>query len=330
MMGGVRSLRQLPKAHLHLHLTAAMRPGTLAELARREGVEVASAGETWPSFRAFAAGYRAAGAVLRRPEDVRRLVCEMVEDAAGDGAVWVEPQSSLASYRAITGSDLATLELVLDAAKDAARRTGVGVGLVITAIREHDPVEAVRLARLAVRYAGYGVIGFGLAGDERYSPELFAPAFAIAREAGLLRVPHAGEFAGPLSVQVALDVLGADRIQHGIRAVEELGLVARLAREGTCLDVCPSSNVALGVTSWDRHSLPELLHLGVACSINADGPLLFRTSLLGEYEACRERLRLDDRQLAAIALTSIQASAAPEELKRQARAAIDNWEHDAA
>ena len=322
----MKPLRTLPKAHLHLHLTAAMRPRTCAELARRDGIELPPAAQAWASFGAFAASYHGAGAVLRYPQDLRRLVREMVEDARDDGAVWVEPQTTLVSYRAITGSDEATLELLLDAAADAAARTGVGVGLVISATREHDPAEAVRVARLASRYAEHGVVGFGLGGDERHSPELFAGSFAIAREAGLLKVPHAGEFSGPRSVRGALDALGADRIQHGIRAAEDADLLTQLARDGTCLDVCPSSNVALGITSWDRHPLPELLAKGVACSVNADGPLLFRTSLLGEYEACRDRLRLNDHQLAQIALTSILASTAPPATKARARTAIAGWE----
>ncbi len=151
-------------------------------------------------------------------------------------------------------------------------------------------------------------------------------AFAVARAAGLRCVPHAGELAGPGSVADALDLLHADRIMHGVRAVEDAGLVARLAERGICLDVCPTSNVMLSISpSLDRHPLPQLLAAGVACSVNADDPLLFGTSILGEYQLCRDELGLSDPQLADVARSSLRASAAPGTLVRSALAAVDAW-----
>ena len=124
----------------------------------------------------------------------------------------------------------------------------------------------------------------------------------------------------------ALDVLGADRIQHGVRAIEDPDLVARLADERICLDVCPTSNLSLGVV--DRladHPLPELLDAGVPCSVNADDPLLFGPGLLEEYELCRDELGLDDDALAAVATASIEASGAPADVRARALDGIATW-----
>ncbi|MFC8431895.1 hypothetical protein [Streptomyces sp. NPDC057253] len=151
------------------------------------------------------------------------------------------------------------------------------------------------------------------------SPEPFAEAFTIARDAGLISAPHAGELAGPASVRSALDALGAQRIAHGIRAVDDPSLLARLAAQGVVLDVCPTSNVALGVVeSLSAHPLPKLLHAGVRCTLNADDPLLFGPGLLEEYATARTTLALTDHQLAAIARTSIESSGAPRTLAEKA------------
>jgi adenosine deaminase len=219
------------------------------------------------------------------------------------------------------------VEIILDAAATASRDFGIGVGLMVSANRTVDPADAVGQARLAQRFADHGVVSFGLANDETdWPPEPFAPAFAIARDAGLLSAPHAGELAGPASVLGALDALGADRIEHGVRAVEDPELVRRLADSPVCLDVCPTSNLMLAVCpSIEAHPLPALLAAGVRCSINADDSLLFGPGLLQEYELVRDRLGLDDATLADIARSSIDASGAPEDVKSHARPAIDAW-----
>lgn len=193
--------------------------------------------------------------------------------------------------------------------------------------RNADPAEAVETARLAARRAGDGVVSFGLAGDEaRYASEPFAEAFDIARRAGLISAPHAGELAGPDSVRAALDVLGARRIAHGVRAVEDPALVARLAEEGIVLDVCPTSNVALGVVeSLSAHPLPVLLRAGVRCTLNADDPLLFGPGLLEEYATARTAFALTDPQIAAIARTSVESSGAQRAMVEDAVARIDDW-----
>jgi adenosine deaminase len=329
MISPMRDLRTLPKAHLHLHLEGAMRPSTLRDMAAELGVEVPPV-RGFGNFAAFSGMYVAACHTLTTPDAIRRLVREVVEDAAIDGAVWVEPAIYLPHHNELIGPPELTLEIVLEAAAEAARDFGIGVGIVVAADRTVDPSDAVDQANLAVKYVDRGVVAFGLANDETdWPPEPFAEAFAIARDGGLLSVPHAGELGGPESVVGALDALGADRIQHGVRAVEDPELVQRLADSPVCLDVCPSSNVMLSVApSIEAHPLPALIAAGVRCSLNSDDPLLFGPNLLEEYEIVRSRLGLDDATLADIARASLDASGAPDDLRASAHAAIDSWYAD--
>jgi adenosine deaminase len=322
----MRDLKGLPKAHLHIHLEGGMRPVTLNELAAQYGMPVPEI-RGYGSFPAFAGMYVAACEVLQHPDDWRRLITESAEDGAAAGAVWIEPSMYLPRHRERLGVEEAVLEMALDAAAAASASTGVGVGVMVAADRTIDPADAVEQAKLAARYAGRGVVSFGLANDEApFPPEPFAPAYDIARDAGLLSTPHAGELAGPASIRGALEGLGADRIQHGVRAVEDPELVKRLADSGVCLDVCPTSNVMLSVVpTIHEHPLPVLLEAGVRCSLNGDDPLLFGPGLLEEYSLCREAFGFDDATLASIARVSIEASGAPASLKAAGLAGIDAW-----
>jgi adenosine deaminase len=320
------ALASLPKAHLHLHLEAAMRPATLHELAAEHGIDVPQL-DGFATFTEFLGVYEAATESLRRPEDVHRLLRETAEDAVADGVVWLELHVYPPLWLGRFGSDEDTLDLIIEGAAAATAATGVGIGLVVAADRMLDPALAVDAARLAASRAGRGVTTFGLANDEAgHPPEPFAPAFRIARDAGLLSAPHAGELAGPESVRAALDLLGARRLGHGIRAVEDDELVRRLADEDVTCDVCPTSIVVLGLyPSIAEHGVGRLLAAGVPVTLNTDDPLLFGAGLLDEYEAVRDAFGLDDAAVAAVARTSIRASGAPATTKRDAEVGIDAW-----
>lgn len=322
----MRPLDTLPKAHLHLHLEGGMRPETLAELAQGYGMAVPPI-RGYGSFTAFADMYLTACAVLRTPADLARIVREAVLDAAAAGAVWFEPGLYPAIHADRLGPPAAVLEIALDASRAAAAETGVGVGWQIASDRTADPAVAVEMAELAAAHAGAGVVAFGLVNDEAgHPPEPFADAFRIAGDAGLICAPHAGELAGPESVRGALDALGAHRIQHGVRAVEDPALVERLARDRICLDVCPTSNLALGVVAdLADHPLPRLLAAGVPCSLNADDPLLFGAGLLDEYAVCRAELGMDDAALARVAADSLTHSGAPEDLREAGLRGVAAW-----
>ena len=326
-----RSLAALPKAHLHLHFTGSMRHATLVELAIRHGIRLPPAlTEDWPPqlsgtdergwFR-FQRLYDTARSVLRTPADVHRLLTETAHDERADGSRWLEIQVDPSGYAARFGGITAVLELVLEAA------AGIGIGVIVAANRTKHPLEARTLARLAVQYADRGVTGFGLSNDERRGPARdFAAAFGIAGRGGLLLVPHGGELAGPASVTACLDDLWADRIGHGIRAAEDPALVKRLAAEGITCEVCPSSNVALGVApSSARVPLRPLFEAGVPVALGADDPLLFGPRLTAQYEIARHAHGFGDAELADLARTSVLASVAPEPLRARLLAGIDDW-----
>jgi len=333
---GRRSLRTLPKAHLHLHFTGSMRHETLVELADRHGVRLPDAlRDSWPPhltatdekgwFR-FQRLYDIARSVLRDEQDVRRLIRETAEDEAAEGSRWLEIQVDPSGYAGRFGGITPFTELVLDAVQEAARRTGVGIAVVIAANRTRHPLDARTLARLAAQYAGRGVVGFGLSNDERRGrAEEFARAFAIATRAGLASVPHGGELCGPDSVRGCLDALGATRIGHGVRAVEDPALLDRIAARGVPLEVCPASNVALGVYP-DASAVPlrALFAAGVQIALGADDPLLFGVRLTGQYQIARE-LGFSDVELAELARMSVRASCAPSDVQAKILADIDAW-----
>ncbi|MFD8633669.1 adenosine deaminase [Streptomyces sp. NPDC059533] len=332
-----RDLTLLPKAHLHLHFTGSMRPSTLLELADKYGVrlpDALTAGEP-PKLRAtdergwfrFQRLYDAARSCLREPEDIHRLVREAAEEDVRDGSGWLEIQVDPTSYAPLLGGMIPAVELILDAVDSASRETGLGMRVLIAANRMKHPLDARTLARLAVRYADRGVVGFGLSNDERRGMARdFDRAFAIAREGGLLAAPHGGELTGPSSVRDCIDDLHAARIGHGVRAAEDPRLLKRLAdRQITC-EVCPASNVALGV--YERPEdvpLRTLFEAGVPMALGADDPLLFGSRLAAQYEIARRHHGFTDAELAELARQSVRASAAPEDVQAKLLAGIDHW-----
>jgi adenosine deaminase len=321
-----RDLKALPKAELHLHLLGAMRAATLGELAAEAGVRAPDP-RAFTTFGEFQEVFQAAFAATQtRPENLLRLVREVVADAAADGVVWVQPHFDPHLYPQF-GTAQQVMELVLAEGLAAGDRHRVGFGLTISAMRHRGPASAEDLARFAAGYAGQGVYALGLTGDEAaFPPGPFGRAFAIAREAGLAAAPHAGELAGPESVRAAVGDLGATRIAHGVRAVEDPALLAELAERDITLDVCLTSNKQLGVyPDIGRHPLPALLAAGVGCSLGADDPLMFGVGLLDEYETARGELGFSDVQLAALARTSIRTSGAPASIVTAALAGVDGW-----
>ncbi|MGV9326011.1 adenosine deaminase [Streptosporangium sandarakinum] len=332
-----RPLRALPKAHLHLHFTGSMRHTTLVELARGHGLHLPDAlVQDWPPklratdergwFR-FQRLYDIARSVLQREDDVYRLLREAAEDEAAEGSRWLEIQVDPSGYAHRFGGLTRTLELMLDAARKAAGHAGIGVAVVVAANRTRHPLDAKTLARLATRHMDQGVVGFGLSNDERRGRARdFDGAFRLAKRAGLLSLPHGGELLGAGSVIECVDLLGADRVGHGVRAAESERLMERLAERGITCEVCPSSNVGLGVAERAEDvPLRRLFDAGVPIALGADDPLLFGSRLLRQYELAREVYGFADAELAELARQSIRASAAPEHVRRDLLADIDAW-----
>jgi adenosine deaminase len=334
-----RNVAALPKAHLHLHFTGSMRPGTLADLAAKHRIRLPETlrehhllrltpdERGWFRFQRL---YDAARACVRDADDMRRIVLEAAEDDAAEGSGWLELQVDPTSYAPFVGGITPVLEIVLDAAREASRTTGCGVAVIVAASRIRHPLDARTLARLAVHHAGDGpgdVVGFGLSNDERRgSTEEFAKAFSIAAQGGLASVPHSGELLGPASIRTTLDALHPDRLGHGVRAAEDPELLDRIVRSGIGLEVCPASNVALGVyrTTADV-PLRRLVDAGAQLALGADDPLLFGPRLAAQYRTARVDHGFSDAALAALARSSVEASRAPQEVRKQLLAGIDDW-----
>jgi aminodeoxyfutalosine deaminase len=277
-----------PKIELHVHLEGTVRPETLRAIAKRNDYALPDDLESLYAYRDFAHFIEVfvlmLGA-LQRYDDFREIVVEYAAEAKTHGAVYLE-----AIFAPQLLNRLDTDEVFsgyCDGAQEARELHGVEIRLAPDIPRDDYSLdEALTTARYAVKYAGRGIVGLGLGGAEAgRPPEPFAPAFDLAREGGLASVPHAGESAGAESVRGALEVLHADRIRHGIRAVEDPGLVTELAGRGTVLDVCPVSNLRTGVVrSLEEHPLPQLVAAGVRCSISTDDPAMFDTDLTSDYE----------------------------------------------
>lgn len=317
-----------------------MRRSTLTDLAAEHGIRLPEAlTDHWPPrlratdergwFR-FQRLYDAARACVRGEADLRRVVREAAQDDAREGSRWLEIQVEPSSYAPSVGGLTPALEVVLDEARLASAATGTGVGVVVAASRVRHPLDARTLARLAARYAGEGpgsVVGFGLSNDERRGvTEQFAPAFRIAARAGLALVPHGGELLGPAAVQQTLTVLRPDRLGHGVRAVEDPRVLDEVAEAGVTLEVCPGSNVAMGV--YERAEdvpLQALVARGIPVALGADDPLLFGSRLVEQYALARTAAGLSDSMLAELARASFRGSRAPQAVRARALADIDAW-----
>jgi adenosine deaminase len=330
----------LPKAHLHLHFTGSMRPATLLALADKHALRLPDAlTRSWPPtlsatdergwFR-FQRLYDTARACVRDEADLRRVVHEAALDDAAEGSRWLEIQVDPTSYAPFVGGITPALEIILDEARSVSDEGGTGVAVVVAANRIRHPLDARILARLAARHAGDGpgqVVGFGLSNDERRGTTAeFGPAFDIARRAGLASVPHSGELLGADAVRETLNALGPDRLGHGIRSAEDPQVLGEVVRRGITLEVCPGSNVALGVYGGaGAVPLRRLMEAGAQIALGADDPLLFGSRLNAQYDSAREVHGLSDAELAGLARGSVRGSRAPESVRTRILADIATW-----
>ena len=318
-------LLALPKAELHLHLEGAIRPSTARELAERYRRPMPRTGR-FADLSEFVVAYEQARDLIGSLDDLRRVAAELLTTARENGVVWTEVHVIPPTYAGRLGSDEAVVEAVLDGLA-AGSDDAAGAGLII-GVNRMLPVEAAeRSLELALAYHDRGVVGLGLAADEvRFPAWLFASVFGRAAAAGLPAVPHAGEGAGAESVRACVELLGARRINHGVRAVEDPAVVELLVERGVSLDVCPTSNVALQVApSIAEHPLPALLAAGVPVSLSTDCPLFLDTTTVGEYALASSAFGLGPEQLAAIARTSLVTSSCPPERRDRALTALEEW-----
>ena len=297
--------RPLPKIELHVHLEGTIRPHTLLAIARRnrlalpaDTVEGLADLYRFTSFQHFLEVWVLTTNCLRTAEDFAQVVVDYAAEAAAHGAVYLEGIFSPAERVATGVSWDALFNGYCDGAQQAEEQHGVIVRLTPDLHWGVDQEDAVEVAKRAGAFHDRGIVGLGIGGHEGVAPAAhYAAAFAMARDAGLGSVPHAGETGDPTFVRAVLEDLGADRIRHGIRAVEDPALLAHLAERGTVLDVCPTSNLRTRVVAnLEEHPLPRLMAAGVACTVSTDDPAMFGTDLGREYELAGQ-LGLNQRRI---------------------------------
>jgi aminodeoxyfutalosine deaminase len=325
-------IARLPKAELHVHQVGSASPRIVSQLAARHPGVVPSDPEQLRDFFAFrdfahfVEVYLAVVDLVRTPEDVRLLTYEIAREMAETQQVrYAEltctPFTSVAAGVPIEGYT----EAIEDARVAAERDLGIVLRWIYDIPGESGLPAADATLDHALHHAPDGLIGFGLGGPEVGVPRpQFAPHFAAARAAGLRSVPHAGETTGPQTVWDALRHLGAERIGHGTSSAQDPDLLAHLAEHRIPLEVCPSSNIATrAVGSLEEHPLRAFVEAGVMVTINSDDPPMFGTTLNREYQVAADLLGLDENGLADLARTAVQASFAPDAVKRQIMTEID-------
>jgi adenosine deaminase len=306
----------LPKAELHLHLEGTLEPELAFELAARNRVTLPFAdvaalkrAHDFDDLRSFLDLYYACMEVLRTEEDFHDLAAAYLARAGDDGVaraeVFFDPQEHTA--RGVSLSEVVTG--LTRAAEESVAAGGPEVALIACAVRHRGPAAALELAESLEPHRD-AITGFGLDSTEvDHPPSGFAAAFAAAGELGFRRVAHAGEEGPPDFVWQAIDVLGVERVDHGVRCVEDPALVRRLATDGTPLTMCPLSNVRLRVVpELAAHPLPRLLDAGVRVTVNSDDPAYFGGYVADNYVAVAEAFGFSEAELAALAQASLEAS----------------------
>ena len=317
-----------PKIELHLHLEGAAPPELIRAFAAEKGVDLSGIFRADGSYDAgdftrFLSVYEAASSVLTTPEDYGRLTRAVAEGLAARGVIYAEV---FTAPQIAAKNDVGRWREHVAAVDEAAEGVpGIVLRQVATCVRHFGPEGARGAALCAAATVGTSVTGFGMGGDERmHAPGDFAWAFDCARETGLGLTCHAGEFGGPESVRGALDALGVRRIGHGVRASEDEGLVRRLADEGVVLEVCPGSNVALGVyPDMAAHPIDALRRAGVAVTLSTDDPPFFHTDLDAEYDALERTFGWGETEFRAANVAAARVAFCDEAMRGRLLAALE-------
>lgn len=302
-----------------------MRPETVMALAARQGIaitrEEVEARYSYKDFNGFIQSYIWVTSFLRRPENYAFIAERLFEELRIQNVIYSEITLSV-GVMLWREQDPSAIFAALRAAAEQAANSGQQVQWIFDVVRQFGPEKAMDVARIAVRHASEGVVAFGMGGDELAVPAReFRTVYDFARSHGLHSLVHAGEIGGPDEVRCAIELLGAERIGHGIAAVNDPALMAMLAERRIPLEVCPTSNLRTGALAKLRgnrtsalrdHPVAELFRRGVPVTLSTDDPGMFETNLLQEYQAAAET-GLAMPQLARIASTSVEASFLPEQ-----------------
>ena len=326
----VRDLKALPKVDLHAHFQGSVRLATLRELADATGRDLPpsldGARYRWRDFFDFLTQYGIVAGAVSAADAYFRVAQEICEDYASQGVPYAEVTLSVTGQAMRTNDWDSPVIAALDGFEAGRESFGTQCRLILDHPRGFPIEYATQLLDTALRHTDRGVVALGLAGPEAQSGAPVAEVFRRARAEGLHSVPHAGEATSAASIREALDMLEPERIGHGIKAAENEALMAELRDLGIPLEVCPTSNVALGnVASFDEHPLLQLIDAGVTVTLNSDDPAMFHSDLLGEFEVARTVFRLSDESIAALARAGVRASFAGDTLKQEMEKGIDNW-----
>jgi adenosine deaminase len=326
----VRDLRKLPKVDLHVHLECAIRSDTLRRLAQSNRVDLPESllaeGYTFRDFEDFRAAVHGIRPCLCKASDFSLAGFELCHQHAAEGVRYFEVSFTLGAHGVRLGDWDMPISALLDGLQLGRERYGVESRVIVDHGRSQPEEVAMRALVAALKYRERGVIGFGLGGNEQRPPELFTRVFLAAIDGGLHSVPHAGEMSGAASIRGAIVHLKAERIGHGIRILEDPELVAFAREREIALEVCPTSNVMLGmVRSRQEHPLRELIEAGLTVTLNSDIPGVLRTDVTAQYTFAREQFALDDRALAKLAWAGVKASFADPKLKAELNRDINSW-----
>jgi adenosine deaminase len=327
------ALREMPRVLLHEHLDGGLRINTLFALLQARGIPAPAADvpslTRWFDEHAhtgnlpdYLAGFGLTVAAMASPAALEQVAFEAAQDALADACVLAEFRIAPLLFEAHGVSAEAAIEAMLA----GLAKSGLPCGLILCAMRERPCQEGERTAALAIRYHGDGVVGFDLAGPEYgYPAALHARAIAMAREAGVPLTLHAGEADAAIRVIEAAD-LGATRIGHGIRIVDDAAIVQEVRARNLHLEVCPTSNVHTGgASALATHPITALWHAGVNLSVNTDNRLMSRISVLSEAAAVLQHTPLTLSDLAHMQLKAADAAFMPPQVRAHARAATTAW-----
>jgi aminodeoxyfutalosine deaminase len=310
----------LPKAELHLHLEGSVDPATLLELRKRHG-KVSTLAEVkqlyrYTDFTGFLMAFKQITEDLQTAEDYELITYRLMEKLKAENVLHAEVYVSVGVCLWRKQDFAAIFEGLERGRKRGERDFGTSLLWIFDAVRQFGPEKAQRVAELAVRYQGSGVVGFGIGGDERQAaPELFKDVYAYADTNGLRLTAHAGETAGPGSVWGALN-LRVERIGHGLTVAQDAELVEELARRQIPLEICITSNLRTGVCpTIAEHPVKNYFDQGVMVTLNTDDPAMFETSLSHEYQIAQKHFGFTDEHLRELARNSFEASFLPTEKK---------------
>ena len=324
-------VRALPKVELHLHLEGGAPPAFIRGLAKEKHVDLSGVFNSdgsyaYRDFVHFLSVYEAATQVLQNPEDFARLVRAVLEESAASGVIYSE---TFLSPDFCGGGDLSAwrdyLQAMEEAASEAERDFGITLRGIVTCIRHFGPDKARQTARCAAETKGRFLTGFGIAGDEnKGEPGDFAYAFDMAREAGLRLTAHAGEWRGPKSVRDVITDLRVERVGHGVRAIEDMALVDRIAEDGIVLEPCPGSNVTLGVfPNLAKHPIETLRERGVKVTVSTDDPPFFHTTMNREFFNLSKTFGWDLEVMRDVNLTAIDAAFCDDDTRTRIRKKLE-------